>query len=258
MESDTFVKTVFMETEKLVPSKGKNAKEYLLEGLMVFIAVSLGFFAEQLRQSIVDKQHEREYMQSMIDDLEVDMKRMPIPIKGYSNRNKDAADSLPILLKNAKLDTPANEIYFHFRGLIRYVTFKVFITDRTIAQLKNTGELRLISNKMVSDSILYYYRNIEYLQSLEQYLFLEKNALRERLSTILDGEMYDKVINDRDQIIRPTEPLYLRALQPDEVNDCILRISDIKGLSNNMLLQIKNLHAQAQRLRDLIKQEYAL
>lgn len=245
-----------MENENPIRSKGKNTKEYLLEGLMVFIAVSLGFFAEQLRQSIVDKQHEKEYMQSMMDDLAVDMERMPIPIKGYSNRNRDAADSLPILLKKAKLNEPANEIYFHFRGLIRYVTFKVFITDRTIAQLKNTGEMRLISNKKVSDSIVFYYRNIEYLQSLEQYLFLEKNALRERLSTILDGEMYDKVINDRDQIIRPTEPLYLRALRPDDVNDCILRISDIKGLSNNMLLQIKNLHAQAERLRNLIKEEY--
>ena len=85
---------------------------------------------------------------------------------------------------------------------------------------------------------------------------MEKNALRERLSTILDGEMYDKVINDRDQIIRPAEPLYLKALRPDDVNDCILRISDIKGLSNNMLLQIKNLHAQAERLRNLIKEEY--
>lgn len=247
-----------METGNSTSTKGKNTKEYLLEGLMIFIAVCLGFFAEQFRESIVDKQHEREYMQSMIEDLEVDIQRMPIPIKGYSFRNKDAADSLPMLLKNARLDKPANEIYFHLRGLIRYVSFKVFITDRTIEQLKNTGEMRLISNKKVSDSILYYYRNIEYVQSLEQYLFLEKNALRERLSTILDGQMYDKVINDRDQIIRPTEPLYARALDPKEINDLILRISDIKGLSKNMLLQIKNLQNQAERLRNLIKQEYDL
>jgi hypothetical protein len=28
----------------------KSFKEYLLEGLMIFIAVSLGFFAEQIRE----------------------------------------------------------------------------------------------------------------------------------------------------------------------------------------------------------------
>ncbi len=258
METDTFVKTTFMEIHHSTSLKGKNIKEYLLEGLMIFIAVSLGFFAEQLRERIVDKQHEKEYMQSMVEDLETDLQRIPQVIKGYDTRNRYAADSLPQLLKTASLDKPANEIYYHFRGLIRYVTFKVFISDRTIAQLENTGEMRLISNKKVSDSILYYYRNIEYVQSLEQYLFLEKNALRERLSSILDGQMYDKVINERDQLIRPTDPLYLSALNPKEVNDLILRISDIKGLSKNMLLQIKNLQAQADRLRGLIKQEYDL
>jgi hypothetical protein len=103
-----------------------------------------------------------------------------------------------------------------------------------------------------------YYRNIDYLLSLEAYLFLEKNALRERLSSILDGNAYDKVINAKDQIIRPVEPLYLKSTDPKEINDYIIRISDIKGLSRNLALQFSNLQAQAGRLRDLIKQEYAL
>src|SRR5882762_10395927 len=36
----------------------KNFKEYLLEGLMIFLAVTLGFFAESLRENIAN--HERE------------------------------------------------------------------------------------------------------------------------------------------------------------------------------------------------------
>ena len=34
----------------------KPWKEYLLEGLMIFIAVTLGFFAENLREHISDSQ----------------------------------------------------------------------------------------------------------------------------------------------------------------------------------------------------------
>ncbi len=239
-------------------TRGKNTKEYLLEGLMIFVAVSLGFFAEQLRENIIDQQHETEYMQSMVEDLETDIERLPVVIRGYNGRNKNATDSLPKLLTNAKINQPANEIYIHLRGLIRYVSFRAFINERTITQLKNTGEMRLISNNKVSDSILVYYRNIDYLLSLEAYLFLEKNALRERLSNILDGNNYDKVINDRDQIIRPVEALYLRSVDPKEINDYILRISDIKGLSRNLALQFSNLHTQAGRLKDLIKKEYSL
>src|SRR5882762_10075503 len=36
----------------------KNFKEYLLEGLMIFLAVTMGFFAESLRENIAN--HERE------------------------------------------------------------------------------------------------------------------------------------------------------------------------------------------------------
>ncbi len=247
-----------MVSQDTSKTKGKNTKEYLLEGLMIFVAVCLGFFAEQLRENIVDLQHEKQYMQSMVEDLETDLERLPVVIRGYNGRNKNATDSLPMLLTKAKLNEPANEIYYHLRGLIRYVSFKAFINERTITQMKNTGEMRLISNNKVTDSILVYYRNIDYLLSLEAYLFLEKNALRERLSSILDGNAYDKVINAKDQIIRPVETLYLKSTDPKEINDYILRISDIKGLSRNLALQFSNLQAQAGRLRDLIKQEYAL
>src|SRR4051812_6019436 len=43
----------------------KNFKEYLLEGLMIFIAVTLGFFAESLREHLGDKAKEREYVSSL-------------------------------------------------------------------------------------------------------------------------------------------------------------------------------------------------
>jgi len=32
----------------------KNFKEYFLEGLMIFLAVTLGFFAETMRETIVE------------------------------------------------------------------------------------------------------------------------------------------------------------------------------------------------------------
>lgn len=35
----------------------KNLKEYLLEGLMIFMAVTMGFFAEKIRENITE--HER-------------------------------------------------------------------------------------------------------------------------------------------------------------------------------------------------------
>ena len=52
--------------------KKKNFKEYFLEFLMIFLAVTLGFFAESLREHIVNKTHEQEYIQSFYEDLSND------------------------------------------------------------------------------------------------------------------------------------------------------------------------------------------
>src|SRR4051812_31486994 len=50
----------------------KNFKEYFLEFLMIFFAVTLGFFAEGLREHFVDSDKEKIYMHSMLLDLQRD------------------------------------------------------------------------------------------------------------------------------------------------------------------------------------------
>ena len=236
----------------------KNTKEYFLEGLMIFVAVCLGFFAEQFREEVADRQDEESYMRSLIEDLDSDIGQYPRIIKSYTNRNKHATDSLPILLKNPKINQPANDIYFHLRWLIRQSSFKTSINDRTIAQMRNSGRFQLISNQGVSDSIVAYYKTIDIVKSTEDFLFVDKHALRERLASILDGEMYDKVINDKDQIVRTNEPLFLTSVNPKDLSDCVIRVSNIRGLNRALIQNFQNLQAQAERLKSLIKREYEL
>lgn len=50
----------------------KKLKEFLFEGLMIFIAVTLGFFAENIRERISNNEKERHYIENLIKDLEKD------------------------------------------------------------------------------------------------------------------------------------------------------------------------------------------
>src|SRR4051794_32456759 len=45
-------------------TRKKKWGEYLLEFLMIFLAVTMGFFAEQIREGFVESRHEKEYMVS--------------------------------------------------------------------------------------------------------------------------------------------------------------------------------------------------
>jgi hypothetical protein len=51
----------------------KPWKEYLLEGLMIFIAVMMGFIAENIRESIDNNEHARQLTSQLARDLKADI-----------------------------------------------------------------------------------------------------------------------------------------------------------------------------------------
>ena len=53
---------------------------------MLFIAISLGFFVENYREVLVDRQKEKEIIASFINDLETDIKELDIVIQRRETR----------------------------------------------------------------------------------------------------------------------------------------------------------------------------
>src|SRR6201995_902211 len=76
----------------------KGFKEYLLEGLMIFLAVTMGFFAESLREHISNKEKTAEYMQSLLVDLRTDINSIGRYLTKEKEKNA-AYDSLINYLK---------------------------------------------------------------------------------------------------------------------------------------------------------------
>src|ERR1700759_4409184 len=72
----------------------KPWKEYLLEGFMIFIAVTLGFFAESLREHIANNEKERQVIASLVRDIKKDTAKLNDLIYTYMpdhNRWTDSA-----------------------------------------------------------------------------------------------------------------------------------------------------------------------
>ena len=66
--------------------KEKPWKEYLLEGLMIFIAVTMGFFAENIREGFVERHNKKVSLEAVVVDLENDIKLIDFQIKLNKNR----------------------------------------------------------------------------------------------------------------------------------------------------------------------------
>jgi hypothetical protein len=131
----------------------KKWTEYFLEFLMLFLAVFLGFLAENLREETVEHHREKEYIHSLVEDLKSDtLQSNEILIK--LNNRSIGIDSVIAALSSSEIIVNSNNAY---RLWSRNMGFADFISnDRTIQQLKNSGGLRLIRNKVVSDGIMKY------------------------------------------------------------------------------------------------------
>jgi len=64
----------------------KKFQEYITEFLMLFAAVTLGFFAENKREHYVEREREHHYMQSFYEDLKRDTTEMASVRRHYINQ----------------------------------------------------------------------------------------------------------------------------------------------------------------------------
>jgi hypothetical protein len=111
------------------PTHKKKWTEYLLEFFMLFLAVFLGFVAENIREHIVEKERGRQYMHSLIEDLKVDTSSLSANISARQHRSM-IADSLILLLSSASAKENGNSIYYYARSISPPINF--FPNDRTI------------------------------------------------------------------------------------------------------------------------------
>lgn|SRR5690348_6690971 len=231
----------------------KNFKEYFLEFIMIFLAVTLGFIAENIREHIIEVNTEHEYVKSFYEDLTADEKDLQKTIN-YLDEQASIEDSLAILMNNINTAEPANFIYIYLRSITRSTVFNVH--DRTIIQLQNAGGMRLIKNKNVSDSMVAYYKEVDHLKFLFDESLTIKRSLRETYKPLLNATDFSKVIDNNNVVINPSATLHLRSTDPNIINTCLLEINDIKGVTQGIANRIERLKERATGIKTYVGKEY--
>jgi hypothetical protein len=143
-----------MEVQHQAQHEGKkNWKSYVWEFLMLFLAVFCSFLAEMQLEQNSENNMEKEYIGSMVEDINADIEQIDRLTKDLDIR-VSRTDSLLTELSSKEIYKNANKAY---KLWLSTQGFQDFIqNDRTIQQLKNSGGLRTIHKKLVSDKIMEY------------------------------------------------------------------------------------------------------
>ncbi len=133
----------------------KKFSTYFKEFLMIFLAVTLGFFAENLREHFSKSQKEEGYVRGFVDGLKSDTGSINSVII-FNNEKIKGLDSL-IRLTSQDMSSLENRKTFYAlsaKYLANYLIFKA--NDITMQQLRYAGDLRLIRKNQAADSLVSY------------------------------------------------------------------------------------------------------
>jgi hypothetical protein len=238
----------------------KKWNHYLWEFIMLFLAVFAGFLAENQREHFIEHQREKSFMNSMIKDLEADTATFRLMTQTYTEVTQHADSLVELLSHLSTLEKNAQTIYNHQIYLHNY--FKLIYSDRTIQQLKNGGNFRLIRNKQVSDNIIFYdglVRNM--IDDMQEKLILTRHLnVNDGEATIFKFAPMGDWLQFRDpakQAVLPNPPYFISPTQEKVdhfINNLVLYSFSLKWFIEN----IRRTGIKANALNDLIRKEYKI
>jgi hypothetical protein len=171
----------------------KKWTHYFWEFLMLFLAVSLGFYAENTREVILHKKEVKTQLNSMVSDLQSDITLFD----SVSDRNSYGAQMADTLIELLHSDsTNTRDIYFAARTVTANVGY-YYTNSKSFDQLKSAGLLRYIKNKDLLDSIGAYYVSFQWLSNQIDLLRLKLDEIHKGNSLLFDSYIFHQMISTR-------------------------------------------------------------
>ena len=235
--------------------KARKKREYLFEFLIIFIAITGSYLAENLREHFVDRHKEKVFMESMLQDLKSDSANL-VRVIELNREQIKGLDSLLNLMYNKLGSKEIKQFYnYDLKYALNYNSFNP--VNRTIIQLMNTGGLGLIEVKAVSDGIVGY----------DNF----KNAILKRAE--LMESQFTKIVEHQTEIIDYLSIMKLRKGSPASqlkkypvllttdkktIHAYYFNITVFKASINEYTQKTDELLKQATSLIQLIQKEYNL
>ena len=193
---------------------------------------------------MIENHREEVYIQSLVEDMEADVKQTSSLINDISTRIS-LSDSLLAALSSGEVQTNSNKAH---KLWLMTIGFPDFVqNDRTIQQLKSSGALRIIRKKGVSDKIM------EYDQAVRQLSVTQTNMNSIAANTTMFSQVFDFINLKQDSFPVPLTNSGKEMLNEAYGNRFFWRIN-LVGLRQRLSL----LNKKGSEIKEFIRDQYDL
>lgn len=228
---------------------------YIWEFLMLFFAVVCGSFAEYLLEHKIERDRERQFVYSLIEDLAVDTTQLNQTVHRFDTFQK----SMDTVVANYGLlgKKYSHLLYSNIFKMSGYPTF--YNCDRTMQQLKNSGAMRLISKPKCAKAIADYDNRVKDVINSSQSSVddILKNYFFPKYLNMFDYQkiLYDVKYKNREQLEKENRSYLLKTDKQSlaEFFNCIVVYQSV---CFQVMEEEYKLKLEAAKLLKQLKKEY--
>jgi hypothetical protein len=172
----------------------KKWKEYFLEFIMIFLAVTLGFFAETIREKISESHREKDYIIGLINNIQNDT----ADLNGLISSNDLELKGIDSLIKISKTNFTNLSVQDSIFYFSEYYTLNLHLfqfNDLTLVQLRNAGGYSLIKTSKVADSIALYESKNTAIKLQEKFVIDYYEQTTSSFRQVFDGTLTNIFFN---------------------------------------------------------------
>lgn len=229
----------------------KGLKEYLLEGLMIFIAVMMGFIAENIREDITNKEHARQLTSQLVQDLKADTVQLNKAIN-FHEEIINANDSLFALSQQPLAKVDLKEIQRLIIALHNLFPFRP--SGGASAAIKNELHLKQFAESDIIHHIAQYEREAELAHTTQEvYLQYQRTMLDPFLRQHFTPANVDAAFNNK-----PLPDTKMRNLTQADLTQFSADMALTKVVSAELVRDYKEAKEGATALLKYVQKEYDL
>jgi len=231
--------------------KPKPLKEYLLEGFMIFIAVMMGFIAENIRETITDHEHVHHLTAQLANDLKADATHLD-EIRQEETKIAKGNDTLFNLLQQplAKADLKKIQqlaVNAHSMSLFHP-------SEGAINAIKNELHLKQFSNSQIISYFSRYEKHIELVRTAQEInLQYQRIYLDPFLTQHFTPENLDAVFNHQ-----PLKNVQMRNLTQEDLTQLRTDMVLINVITKELLRDNNSLKQDVADMLHYVNEQYDL
>jgi hypothetical protein len=204
---------------------------------MLFLAVSAGFFVENIREHMMEKKRAKGLAASLVKDMQKDTAQLSW-LRHFGALKRDRLDSLYELL-NQPFNKIACRTFYRLAKNIQ-ITFVFAPANGTMNQLKNAGYLRYFPNDSLPGLLSEY-----------DFLYKDNEGSDGIVTNLIYNKYYDLLIKTSDSRLLRIEMANKEL--PDSIGIMPIAAEDLKALKGNITLIRRSYQAYDQEWSDMIK-----